>query len=96
MIYLLAEIKANPNCLEKAQALLESLIAPTHLEKGCESYQLFADQNVEGLFVMQEVWLSQAHLDEHLASTHFQNFLTTAEEYKLFEYVKLRPMNLVG
>ncbi|MEC6907815.1 putative quinol monooxygenase [Photobacterium piscicola] len=96
MIYLLAEIKANPNCIEKAQALLESLIAPTHLEKGCESYQLFADQNVDGLFVMQEVWLSQTDLDAHLESAHFLNFLTAADEYKLFEYVKLRPMNLVG
>ncbi|KJG59890.1 antibiotic biosynthesis monooxygenase [Photobacterium kishitanii] len=96
MIYLLAEIKANPNCTEKAQALLESLIAPTHLEEGCESYKLFADQNVAGLFVMQEVWHSQAHLDAHLESAHFLNFLTTAEEYKLFESVTLRPMNLVG
>ena len=96
MIYLLVEIKANPNCIEKAKSLLESLIAPTHLEAGCESYQLFADQNVEGLFVMQEVWHSQAHLDAHLESAHFLNFLTTADEYKLFESVKLRPMNLVG
>lgn len=96
MIYLLAEIKAHPHCIDKAKALLESLIAPTHLEQGCESYQLFADQNVEGLFVMQEVWHSQACLDDHLGSAHFLNFTTTAEEYNLFEYVKLRPMTLVG
>lgn len=96
MIHLIAEIKATPGQEAKVQELLKGLLAPTREEKGCCQYELYQDQNIEGLFIMQEIWSSQEDLDVHLESKHLKSFSEQSQAEELLEYVNLRPLNFIG
>lgn len=67
MIHLLVEIKAHAEHIEQVRGLLTALLEPTRQEEGCCQYELFADSQIEGLFLMQEIWCSQQSLDRHVA-----------------------------
>ncbi|ELV8623334.1 antibiotic biosynthesis monooxygenase, partial [Vibrio vulnificus] len=56
MIHLIAEIKAHADRVDEVRGLLQSLLEPTRQEQGCCQYELFADNQIEGLFLMQEIW----------------------------------------
>lgn len=96
MLHLIAEIKANPGCEIELKTLLQGLLEPTREEEGCCQYELFTDQKIPGLFIMQEIWCSQASLDRHLASEHLTHFNQQVQEGQLLEYVQLRPLQFVG
>jgi quinol monooxygenase YgiN len=55
---------------DEVKALLRGLVEPTRAEAGCKYYELF-ESNVPGIFLFNELWESQAHLDAHAASSHF-------------------------
>ncbi|ASC59921.1 antibiotic biosynthesis monooxygenase [Vibrio vulnificus] len=96
MIHLIAEIKAHADRVDEVRSLLQSLLEPTRQEQGCCQYELFADNQIEGLFLMQEIWCSQQSLDRHIASEHFQRFKDRIEEEELLEYLHLRPLTFVA
>lgn len=96
MIHLIAEIKAASGCEAALEALLKGLLEPTREENGCCQYELFADQQIPGLYIMQEIWCSQESLDQHLVSEHFNHFKQESDRLELVEYVQLRPMNFIG
>lgn len=55
MVYLLAEIQAKPGKEQIVKQALLQLLEPTRQEEGCQQYELFVDEKVEGLFLMQEI-----------------------------------------
>ncbi len=54
---------------------LGALLVPTRQEPGCLDYQLHRDPENRLKFLYYERFASQAALDAHLASPHFQAFL---------------------
>ncbi len=54
------------------RALLQSMLAPTRAEQGCESYELY-ESNSKGRFYFDETWESKAALDKHTATPHFKH-----------------------
>ncbi|CAE6938478.1 hypothetical protein ACOMICROBIO_GDFFDHBD_03052 [Vibrio sp. B1REV9] len=96
MIHLVAEIKAYPNNIEQVTALLTALLEPTREEEGCCQYELFLDEQIEGLFMFQEIWASQEALEKHLQSPHIVHFISALEENDWVEYSHIRPMTFVG
>jgi quinol monooxygenase YgiN len=55
---------------DELKALLRGLVQPTRAEVGCRYYELF-ESNLAGIFLFNELWESQDHLDAHATSSHF-------------------------
>jgi len=76
----IAILKARPGKRDQLQEALLKLIDPTRKEAGCIEYMLFENKNEKGIFYMREAFMDKTAFDEHLASTHFQNFAKQADE----------------
>lgn len=63
---------AKPGMEQQLEALFRGVVDTTLREEGCISYQLNRDANNPRRFVFTEEWVSQAHLDCHLAAPHLQ------------------------
>ncbi|GGF89221.1 hypothetical protein GCM10007301_56420 [Azorhizobium oxalatiphilum] len=61
---------AKPGNEAKLEELFRGVIAPTHKEKGCISYQLNRDLDEPRRFVWTEEWESRELLEAHLVSPH--------------------------
>ncbi|HHP0449126.1 TPA: putative quinol monooxygenase [Vibrio harveyi] len=96
MIHLVAEIKAYPDSIDNVTNLLSGLLEPSREEEGCCQYELYLDQKIEGLFMFQEIWVSQEALDKHLQSPHIAQFISALEDNDWVEYSQIRPMTFVG
>jgi quinol monooxygenase YgiN len=72
--------RAVPGQEEELGRRMEALIAPTANETGCRRYDLYRSISDPGVWVFFEEWESQADLDAHVASAHFQSFLDSAHE----------------
>lgn len=96
MIHLVAEVKAYPDSKDQVSNLLSGLLEPTRKEEGCCQYELYLDEKVEGLFMFQEIWVSQEALDKHLQSPHMAAFLETLEENDWVEYTQIRPLRFIA
>nr|WP_312213340.1 putative quinol monooxygenase [Pseudescherichia sp.] len=72
----LAVLTAKPDQTEALKAALVALIAPTRQEPGNISYELFQLTETPEIFHMRECWQSQAALDDHVATPHFQSFVS--------------------
>jgi quinol monooxygenase YgiN len=70
-VRVIARAVAREGKAEELKALLSRLVVPTRAEAGCVYYELF-ESNLPGIFVFNELWQSQAHLDAHAASSHFK------------------------
>jgi quinol monooxygenase YgiN len=53
---------------------VRKIIPTVHNENGCTRYELVADAHGSGKFHFIEEWESQKHLDEHLATSHMQEY----------------------
>ncbi len=69
-VLLIARFVARTGKEDQLRALLQSMLAPTHAEKGCEMYDLY-ESDTKGRFFLSERWESQAALDLHMATPHF-------------------------
>lgn len=58
----------------QAEALIRTIIAPTHAEAGCITFALHRDLDDPHRLVLIERWQSRAALDEHLATDHLAAF----------------------
>ena len=54
----------------KLKELLQGMLAPTHAEPGCRLYEL-CESGERGRFYFYELWESQAALEQHAASPHY-------------------------
>ena len=59
--------------------MLSRLVGPTRSEPGCLGYELNTSLEKPGTFLFYEKFASQAALDEHINSSHFQSFLKQRE-----------------
>ena len=74
-VVLNVHMEAAPGRETDLEHVLRSLVAPTRKEPGCLVYRLHRDPQHAGKFMFYERFASQAALDAHLASPHFQAFL---------------------
>lgn len=74
-----AIIRAKAGKVTDLKNALVAMVAPTHREAGCLSYELHQDLDDPATFVFHENWTSKAHLDAHLASPHLQAFRAQAD-----------------
>ncbi len=70
----IARITAKPGHENELRELLRGMLSPTHAEEGCEFYELY-ESNAPGRFYFYELWTTQAHLDAHCTTPHFQNLV---------------------
>ena len=70
-VHVIARFVASEGSENQLAALLQSMLAPTRAELGCEMYELY-ESDSKGRFYLNETWENQAALDRHLATPHFQ------------------------
>jgi quinol monooxygenase YgiN len=75
IVTVIATFHASPGQEQALREALVALVAPTRQEEGCLNYDLHVYQDEPGKFLFHENWISRAHLDAHLASTHIQALL---------------------
>lgn len=78
LLTVVAEIKAQAGKEEALRQTLLALIEPTRKEEGFVQYDLHVSTSDPGRFVFYENWVSQEHLDRHLASPHLEAFKAAA------------------
>jgi quinol monooxygenase YgiN len=69
-VRVIARAVAREGKSEELKALFHGLLKPTRAEAGCKFYEV-VESNQPGLFYFNELWESHAHLDAHVASSHF-------------------------
>lgn len=96
MVYLLAEIQAKPGKEQIVKQALLQLLEPTRQEEGCQQYELFVDENVEGLFLMQEIWTTEQALEGHNNTAHLRHFGEYCKQQDALQQVTLRRLGFIG
>ena len=79
MLIIIAKVVAKPEEIVTVRSELLKLVEPTHQEPGCIEYRLHQDKADEALFIFYERWESDAHLQQHIQSTHFINCMSNLE-----------------
>lgn len=70
-----AAIVVKPEHRQELLGVFQQLVTASRQEAGCLRYDLHQDIENPNRMVFFEIWQSQAAVDEHGASAHFQNFL---------------------
>jgi|ERR1700690_2128546 quinol monooxygenase YgiN len=78
-VHVIARFVAREGSENQLRVLLQGMLTPTRAESGCESYELY-ESDSRGRFYLYEIWESQAALDRHLATPHFQRLKQTGAE----------------
>ena len=78
-VLVIARFVARKGKEDELRALLQSMLTPTHAEPGCKLYELY-ESDARGRFYLDEVWESQAALDQHMATPHFKRLEQTGGE----------------
>jgi len=78
-VQVIARFVARDGRGNQLKALLEGMLIPNRAEPGCESYELY-ESNSNGRFYLVEEWESQAALDRHVATPHFERLKKTGAE----------------
>jgi quinol monooxygenase YgiN len=78
-VYVIARSVARSGKENQLRELLRGMLAPTRAESGCKLYELY-ESDLPGHFYFYEIWNSQAALDQHAASAHFQHLEQTVGE----------------
>lgn len=81
MLKLIAEDFIAPEHIDTVLPLYQELVQKTQQEAGCLNYELFHDLRKPGHFVFIEEWESNAALDEHVQSKHFQELVPQIDQY---------------
>jgi quinol monooxygenase YgiN len=74
MVKLIARIDVKPGHEEVVAAALRELAPPSQAEAGCIRYEVCRVKDDATKLLVLEEWESQAALDEHMATPHFQAF----------------------
>jgi len=74
MVKLIARIEAKPGQEELVADALRELAPPSQAEVGCLRYEVCRLKDDATKLVVLEEWESQAALDVHMATPHFQAF----------------------
>jgi quinol monooxygenase YgiN len=63
----------------EAVEILNAVAERTRFQPGCLSCRIYHDEQVEAVFMVEEVWESQENLDRHLRSEDYRNVLFVTE-----------------
>jgi quinol monooxygenase YgiN len=80
-IVLNVHMEAVPGREKELGIQLRALLVPTRGEPGCIVYELHLDPENPAKFMFYEKFKSQAALDEHVNSAHFQKFLAYRKDH---------------
>jgi quinol monooxygenase YgiN len=72
-VHVIARFVAREGQENQLSGLLQGMLTPTRSESGCELYELY-ESDSRGRFYLYETWESQAALDRHMATPHFELF----------------------
>jgi quinol monooxygenase YgiN len=78
-VHVIARFVAREGRENQLRALLQGMLIPTRAESGCELYELY-ESDLRGRFYLNETWESQAALDRHMATPHFERLKKTGRE----------------
>jgi quinol monooxygenase YgiN len=70
-VHVIARFVALEGKENQLRALLQGMLTPTRAESECESYELY-ESDSRGRFYLNETWDSQAALDQHMTTPHFE------------------------
>jgi quinol monooxygenase YgiN len=70
-VELIVPIEAAAGKTEQLRPVLRAMLAPSRAEAGCIFYNLY-ESHVPGHFVFHELWATQAALDAHNLTPHYQ------------------------
>ena len=76
---IVATITIKPEFKEDVLKAIKTVVDATRKEPGCIFYDVFEDVNNPMKFVFIETWKSQAAIDSHNNSAHFNNFVKAVE-----------------
>ncbi len=80
-VIVIAKFVTRPGKEGPAEALVTSLVEPTHAEDGCVLYAVHRSIDEPVALTFIERWQSKAQLDAHMGQAHVQGFLLLADEY---------------
>ncbi|HGH0043774.1 TPA: putative quinol monooxygenase [Neisseria meningitidis] len=78
-IKIVALVTVKPEYTETLAAQFKELVKASRAEEGNISYDLHQEIGKPNRFVFVENWKSQAAIDEHNASAHFQAFVQSVD-----------------
>ena len=77
IVYLTPLLKARPEHADEFARGIAAMAEPSRREPGCLEYSVFRSKLDPTLFVLWERWESQAALDAHCRTPHYQLFVET-------------------
>jgi len=77
-VVVVAMFNAADGKAAEAEALVRTIIPPTHAEDGCVTFALHRDLGDPGRLTLIERWTSREALDRHLTADHLQAFRAAA------------------
>ena len=72
---IIAQFSIHNNKIEEFLNLTKTLVAKSNSEKGCLTYKLLKEADVNNSFFVYEEYESQKAIEEHSSSEHFKTFL---------------------
>ena len=92
MLLLAARCRIHPEYCKDFALQVERIIPIVRAEPGCKRYELHENVFEEGLFVFNEEWESQGHLDMHTTTPHIRehfalcaNWMSAPTELTMYE-----------
>jgi len=79
MILATIRIMVAPPRRSEALEILNRAAERTRVQPGCLSCRIYHDEQVEAIFMVEEVWSSQDDLDRHLRSDDYRHVLFVTE-----------------
>lgn len=68
--------------------LAKELVGKSRADHGCVAYDFFESATIDCNMMYCETWASQADLDAHIASAHFQEIVPKIEKLAVFKIEK--------
>jgi quinol monooxygenase YgiN len=79
-IVLFARLSVKPDMVEKAKSAALAIVGASRNEAGCVNYDVHQAIDDDTLFLWHETWASKAAIDEHFATSFFQEFAAVVED----------------
>jgi len=80
-LIVIAYLTAKSEKEAEARKNIRALVAPTHAEKGCVTYDLHEMHGDSTRFIFYEVWGSAEDLNAHARSAHLEAFRKIAPAF---------------
>ncbi|CAM3483029.1 antibiotic biosynthesis monooxygenase [Rouxiella silvae] len=75
-VRIVAPLTIKPEFVEEVTPALLAIVAASREELGCLQYDLHREIGSTNSFVFYERWRSEAAIDQHESSAHFQHFVS--------------------